>query len=106
MGRSKPSSAPGPTVLPLAERRVGPVLDWLSARDVTSLLVEGGSGLHQAFFDAGLVDRVQRVTAPMRLGDGVVAARALIAVSEASHPTRTMVLGDDLLVESDVHGID
>ena len=44
------------------------LLRRLGARDVTALLVEGGSGLLGAFFDAGLVDKVVAFVAPVIIG--------------------------------------
>ena len=40
-------------VLPVAQ-----VVQALAERGIASLLVEGGSAIHGAFFDAGLADRV------------------------------------------------
>jgi diaminohydroxyphosphoribosylaminopyrimidine deaminase/5-amino-6-(5-phosphoribosylamino)uracil reductase len=77
---------------------LGPVLDRLARRGVVSLLVEGGAELHRAFADAGLVDRVQIVTAPRRLGEGVSSGLLRFA-----GPRRTLRLGEDELVEIDVY---
>ena len=43
-------------------------LERLAARGVSSMIVEGGTSLHRAFWDAGLVDRVQMYMTPHRLG--------------------------------------
>ena len=40
----------------------------LAAREVTSLVLEGGRLVHEAAWDAGLVDRVQIFVAPVELG--------------------------------------
>ncbi|HEY7473739.1 MAG TPA: bifunctional diaminohydroxyphosphoribosylaminopyrimidine deaminase/5-amino-6-(5-phosphoribosylamino)uracil reductase RibD [Vicinamibacterales bacterium] len=79
------------------------VLDGLADRQVLSLLVEGGPTLQQSFLDARLVDRVQWITTPRALETGVP------AVSRAgldAGPVRTTRLGDDVLMEFDVHGTD
>ena len=48
------------------------LLAALGARDVMSLLVEGGAALHGALFDGGLVDKVVVFVAPVVIGgDGV-----------------------------------
>ncbi|MCY4581188.1 MAG: dihydrofolate reductase family protein, partial [Chloroflexi bacterium] len=48
------------------------LLAELGARDVMSLLVEGGAALHGALFEAGLVDKVVAFVAPIVIGgDGV-----------------------------------
>ena len=44
------------------------LLAELGARDVTSVLVEGGATLHGALFDAGLVDKVVAFVAPIVIG--------------------------------------
>ncbi len=53
------------------------LLARLAEREVTLLLLEGGPSLQQAFFDARLVDRVQRVESPKRLKEGIPAAAGL-----------------------------
>jgi diaminohydroxyphosphoribosylaminopyrimidine deaminase/5-amino-6-(5-phosphoribosylamino)uracil reductase len=105
----------------LAERGVeleicgdGPVIELsllierLGRRGTTTLLVEGGSQLHGAFFDAGLVDRVAAFVAPAIVGGaeapgpiggcGVTTMAAAIRLANV-HLRR---LGDDLLVEGKV----
>lgn len=48
------------------------LLAELGARDVMSLLVEGGAALHGALFESGLVDKVVAFIAPVVIGgDGV-----------------------------------
>ena len=48
------------------------LLAELGARDVMSLLVEGGAALHGALFAGGLVDKVIAFVAPVVIGgDGV-----------------------------------
>jgi diaminohydroxyphosphoribosylaminopyrimidine deaminase/5-amino-6-(5-phosphoribosylamino)uracil reductase len=87
------------------ERRdLGPVLAGLARRSIVTLLVEGGPALHAAFVEGGFVDRVQQVVAPHRLGDGVAAA-ALVPERLLSEGRQT-TLGDDILMEFDVHGTD
>jgi diaminohydroxyphosphoribosylaminopyrimidine deaminase/5-amino-6-(5-phosphoribosylamino)uracil reductase len=89
--------------------RVDPVdvLDQLFAREVRTVLVEGGAETHAAFVDAGLVDRVALFLAPMLLGGrdapGVVggAGRSLKDALRLGRPTVTP-LGDDVLLEADV----
>jgi diaminohydroxyphosphoribosylaminopyrimidine deaminase/5-amino-6-(5-phosphoribosylamino)uracil reductase len=91
----------GVTVAPFAAHDLASVLGWLATRDVQSLLVEGGPTLHRAFLSAKLVDRVQRVIVSRRLAAGVPAT----ADSSLLGQTRRR-LGDDLLIEGDVHGTD
>lgn len=77
-------------------------LAWLAANNVTSVLVEGGPTLHRAFWDGGFVDRVQVIETPVILGDGGVAAFRPPVPSDA----RQHRIGDDLLMEWDVHRTD
>lgn len=44
------------------------LLDYLAAQEITSLLAEGGSEVHGAFFDAGFVERVYAFIAPKIIG--------------------------------------
>ena len=87
------------------------LLDELGRRDLLSLLVEGGAGVHASFFAAGLVDKVHAYIAPMLIG-GSEAPSALGGggvehLGEAPRLTDVDVarLGDDLLVTGyvDVH---
>jgi diaminohydroxyphosphoribosylaminopyrimidine deaminase/5-amino-6-(5-phosphoribosylamino)uracil reductase len=95
----------GAEVIPFEQRALEPLLEWLGSRDITSLLLEGGPRLHAAFFDARLVDRVQRVETSVRLNGGLSAAEGFGAAHQPPGAwTRT--LGDDRLVEWDVHGTD
>ena len=83
---------------------IGGLLARLGEREVTLLLLEGGPSLQQAFFDANLVDRVQRVESPKRLTGGIPAADGFTPPDDAMpHVT---VLGADRLVEWDVHRTD
>jgi diaminohydroxyphosphoribosylaminopyrimidine deaminase/5-amino-6-(5-phosphoribosylamino)uracil reductase len=86
-------------------RDLADVLRWLASRGITSLLVEGGSELHAAFFEAQLVDRVQRVETPHVMGDGVPVA-AGFAADRRPRSARVKHLGADTMVEWDVHGTD
>ena len=76
----------------------------LLAHGVTSLLIEGGAVLHAAAWSSGIVDRVRCYVTPAVLGAGGVpwampGAFGLAALG----PTRAEPLGDDVLVEADVH---
>lgn len=95
----------GAEVAEFDHRSIEAVLVWLAERGVTSLLVEGGPRLHDAFFDAGRVDRIQRVRTRHLLGSGVRAAAGFDTTGEPAG-ARSKVLGDDLLMEWDVHRAD
>lgn len=87
-----------------AERRLEHALERLAARGVTSLVVEGGAVLHRAFWDAGLVDRVEMFITPHVLGRGGIEwlPFSLLATRALSEVTARMV-GDDILIEAYVH---
>jgi diaminohydroxyphosphoribosylaminopyrimidine deaminase/5-amino-6-(5-phosphoribosylamino)uracil reductase len=81
------------------------LLAHLAARDVQSVLVEGGAEIHGAFIAAGLVDRVAFFLAPRLLGGGLsIAAGAGRPVADALvlGQSRLRRLGSDLLIEADV----
>lgn len=94
--------AAGAVLEVLDTRDLGQVLRRLASRDVLSLLVEGGPTLHGVFLGAGVVDRVQWVRTPVRLGSGVPTF-AWPAEGVTPGPLREAVLGEDVLTECDVH---
>jgi len=76
------------------------VLQDLAARDVVSVLLEGGPTLAAAFLEAGLVDRIVGYLAPALLGDGQHALSA-IGVGTINDAVRLRIdevtrLGEDL----------
>jgi len=80
-------------------------LALLAARDVQSVLVEGGAVVHGSFVAAGVVDRVALFLAPRLLGGGIaIAAGAGRSLADALKlgPPRLRRLGDDILMEADV----
>jgi diaminohydroxyphosphoribosylaminopyrimidine deaminase/5-amino-6-(5-phosphoribosylamino)uracil reductase len=87
------------------------LLDELGNRNVISLLVEGGSEVHAAFFAQGLVDKVFAYIAPSLIGGhdapGPLGARGIEHLTEAiSLRDMDMTrLGDDLMINAyvDVH---
>lgn len=96
----------GVVVQPFESRDLRLVLEWLAARDVVSLLVEGGPTLHAALADAELVDRAQWIVTPRTLGRGVPLASNFTQTVAPTGPPRVVQLGEDLLIEFDVHRID
>jgi diaminohydroxyphosphoribosylaminopyrimidine deaminase / 5-amino-6-(5-phosphoribosylamino)uracil reductase len=87
--------------------RLAASLARLAAFGVTSLVVEGGPSLHRAFWDAGLVDRVELFITPCVLGPAGVAwlPVSLLAGGALSGVTARTV-GDDILIEAYVHRAD
>jgi 5-amino-6-(5-phosphoribosylamino)uracil reductase len=62
--------APPPGIAAEAVPDLPAALDLLRARDVSRLLVEGGSTIHTAFLAADLVDELHLAVAPILVGDG------------------------------------
>jgi diaminohydroxyphosphoribosylaminopyrimidine deaminase/5-amino-6-(5-phosphoribosylamino)uracil reductase len=60
--------AVGAEVVVLATVEPVAVLAELSARGLQSVLVEGGGGIHGAFLDSGLGDRIEAIVAPLVIG--------------------------------------
>jgi len=84
---------------------VDALLAELAARDVQSVLVEGGAAVHGAFVSAGLVDRVALFFAPRLLGGGLgIATGPGRPLAEALRlgPARLRRFGEDVLMEADV----
>jgi len=76
----------------------------LVERGVHSLLLEGGTAIHAAAWDAGVVDYVQVYVAPTWLGDsGVPMLNAPGFSLDALDERRVEQLGPDVLIEGYVH---
>jgi diaminohydroxyphosphoribosylaminopyrimidine deaminase/5-amino-6-(5-phosphoribosylamino)uracil reductase len=81
-----------------------PLLEELGRRDILTLLVEGGGVILGGFFDAGLVDKVHAIIAPMIIGaaeaPSAVAGRGAYRMAEALRlrDVRVERLGEDVLV--------
>ena len=95
----------GVEIVTLQRRDLTAALNVLGDRSVTSLLVEGGPSLQDAFAAADLVDRVQTITVPRTLGSGVAEPRLLALEGRLSAPRETRA-GGDVLLEADVHRAD
>jgi diaminohydroxyphosphoribosylaminopyrimidine deaminase/5-amino-6-(5-phosphoribosylamino)uracil reductase len=96
----------GVTVDVFERRHLGDVLARLASRDVVTLLVEGGPRLQAACYQGGWVDRVQWVFTPHTLGEGEPVLGDVSRECRWALPPRVLRLGDDTLVEWDVHGTD
>ena len=103
-GGRAPSARRGVTLLPRDDGALAPAVTALLGYGVTSLLLEGGPALHAAAWTAGVVDRVRCYVSPVALGPSRVPwtmppSFGLIALG----PTRAEPLGDDVMIEADVH---
>ncbi|HET7419209.1 MAG TPA: bifunctional diaminohydroxyphosphoribosylaminopyrimidine deaminase/5-amino-6-(5-phosphoribosylamino)uracil reductase RibD [Candidatus Dormibacteraeota bacterium] len=85
------------------------LLDELGRRGTLSLLVEGGAGVHAAFFEAGLVDKVYAYVAPKLLGGseapGPLGGTGIehLADATALRDVDVTRLGEDFLISGYVH---
>jgi diaminohydroxyphosphoribosylaminopyrimidine deaminase/5-amino-6-(5-phosphoribosylamino)uracil reductase len=78
-------------------------LERLAARGVSSVTVEGGAMLHRAFWDSGLVDRVQMFRTPHVLGPTGVQWLPSVAAGAGLREVTTRTAGPDLLIEAYVY---
>ncbi len=78
----------------------------LAGRGLTSLVLEGGRRVHEAAWEAGLVDRVQVFVAPVELGPSGVAWMDRGAILRGVDTLSVRACGPDLLMEADVHRTD
>ncbi len=90
--------------LPVDDGRFRPVdiRRALAARGLKWLFIEGGGVTVSRFIEAGVLDRLQLVIAPVLLGSG----RPALSLPEVAHPagalrppSRRIELGEDILVE-------
>ena len=89
----------GATVEAVEERDLLAAVRILAGRGVTSMIVEGGPTLHEAFWNAGLVDRVQIYVAASPIGEEGVAWLPFPVMTSPSIVDRTArLLGDDTLL--------
>jgi diaminohydroxyphosphoribosylaminopyrimidine deaminase/5-amino-6-(5-phosphoribosylamino)uracil reductase len=96
--------ARGLTVLPGEGDVFGPRFSDLLGYGVTSLLLEGGAAVHAAAWTAGVVDRVRCYVTPTTIGPGGVRWEMPPSFGLAAlGPTRAEPLGQDVMIEADVH---
>ena len=92
---------------PAPNRKVdlGSVLRHLAARQIASVLLEGGATLNGAMLSAGLVDKVFLFVAPKILGDvdavPLAAGTGFASVAQAAtlHELKLLRFGEDFAVE-------
>lgn len=102
-GNDESSALPGPTETILDELTPATVLATLYEKGVRSVLLEGGPTLAASFLNAGLVDRVTILLAPVLIGGGsdaprVVGTNAVLGSGLVLHDVQTVRLGDDVEV--------
>jgi len=97
----------GAELEPIKGGKLTDAFERLGSRDTTSVVLEGGTSLHAAAWEAGLVDAVHLYVAPVNLGiDGVpwldVETLSLASLTDS----RVTPVGSDVFIEGYVHGID
>ncbi|MBV9993279.1 MAG: bifunctional diaminohydroxyphosphoribosylaminopyrimidine deaminase/5-amino-6-(5-phosphoribosylamino)uracil reductase RibD [Alphaproteobacteria bacterium] len=80
---------------------IGAVLKELARRGITRLLVEGGAGVHAAFLDRGLADRLEVFQSPLVLGASGKSAVDALATLDLDEAHR-FALRDRLALGADV----
>ena len=86
------------------EQPLAGALTRLTALGIASVVVEGGAQLHRAFWEGGLVDRLELFQTPRVLGpQGVPWLPYSVIDSERITGRRLRVLGEDVLIEAYVH---
>jgi len=101
----------GATLLVLDDPAMMNALQTLADRDIQSLILEGGPGVHQAAWDAGVVDYVQLYVAPVTVGqppsaspaDTVSLALGREVALASLIEQNVQMLGPDVLIEGYVH---
>jgi diaminohydroxyphosphoribosylaminopyrimidine deaminase/5-amino-6-(5-phosphoribosylamino)uracil reductase len=104
----KALEAAGARVVPVGEDMgrvaLDEVLAFLGREQVNSLLVEGGSLIHTAFLQAGLIDQVNLFLAPVFLGSDAVPLIAELGLEQVRDSRRfslirTRRFADDIMIE-------
>lgn len=86
------------------ERPLACALGRLATLGITSVVVEGGAQLHGAFWEAGLVDRLELFQTPRVLGSrGVPWLPYPVLDSDRISERCTRVVGEDVLIEAYVY---
>lgn len=101
----KPLEDRGAEIEVMRDGSFGAALERLAARQVGSLLLEGGAALHGSAWDEGLVDYVRLYVTPHIIGpDGLRLLDGRRFSSAALVEQRVEPLGPDVLIEGYVHG--
>jgi diaminohydroxyphosphoribosylaminopyrimidine deaminase/5-amino-6-(5-phosphoribosylamino)uracil reductase len=102
--RARALEESGATLLAIDSPNITAAVRALGARGVQSLLIEGGATLHEAVWDAGIVDYAHLYVAPTLLGSRGPALLPGRAFGPASlFDQRVHQLGPDVLIEGYVH---
>jgi len=109
VGPHAPASSPGVerVVLGCDDEAMDPaaILGLLAERGLTRVLVEGGGVTISRFLDAGLLDRLHVVVAPMLIGSGrpALSLAPIEKLHSALRPScKSQVMGDDMFFDLDL----
>jgi diaminohydroxyphosphoribosylaminopyrimidine deaminase / 5-amino-6-(5-phosphoribosylamino)uracil reductase len=105
--RAKKLERAGAELEPIAKGNLRLAFQRLAARQLTSVVLEGGVALQAAAWEARLVDAVHLYVAPISLGPAGVPWLETNTLSVAAlRDRRVTPCGPDVLMEGYVHGID
>lgn len=105
--RADALTSAGATIVPVGEPGIAPMLQRLVSFEIQSLLLEGGSAVHAAAWDAGVVDCVHLYMTRHVLGPAGVRFLAGRRFSPAALiDARYTVRGGDVILEGYVHRAD
>ena len=105
--RARALEAAGAAVVPVAEPQLAAMLRMLVRFDLHSVLLEGGSAVHSAAWDAGVVDCVHLYISPHVIGPGGVPLLDRRRFSPAALvDARVEARGPDVIIEGYVHRVD
>ena len=93
----------GATIVAPMQTDIAAAVRELTARDVQSILIEGGTALHAAVWDAKRADYVQLFVAPTPLGEGGVPLESRAFSTFSLFERRVEALGPDVIIEGYVH---
>ena len=97
----------GAEVIAAPDASLRRALELLAQRLITSVVIEGGAGIHAAAWDEGVVDFVSVYVAPVAIGRSRAAVPFLDGRPFSSTflvEPRVEALGPDILIEGYVHG--
>ena len=102
--RARSLEAAGAMLLALEQCDLGDAVQAIGQQGIQSLLLEGGAVLHQAAWDAGIVDYVQLYVAPMVFGgNGPMLLEGRWFSPAFLIEPQVVALGPDVLIEGYVH---
>jgi diaminohydroxyphosphoribosylaminopyrimidine deaminase/5-amino-6-(5-phosphoribosylamino)uracil reductase len=102
-GRAVALERAGATLVAPARSGLQAAVQELVTRGIQSLVLEGGTGLHAAAWDAGIVDFIQLYVTPVALGPDGVPIDTRVFSTAFLFDRRVDALGPDVLIEGYVH---